>query len=428
MNRIAQESSEARYLDNFAKLTNVITEHVQKKHLLPHKMPCWVWPEGQQLPLGDFGQWLHRLYGPRGWLARFFPFRPTLMLGLVFSAFFVVGYPHLIAFVSSTPIFSIQLSPRAVGLLLLLLAFLLLSVLVPVLTAIGVYWILIELISNRHLTLRLRVTALLIVLIYAGTYAGVWCAQDSIPPSDASIDSGGTHIEQTVHVIRQAPAYRAISAILFIVPCFTCFALMVVGGTAVAAWCVGSAFHWFYSLHILHPVERIKDFLSTPLSLNEGEQQTLLQLETTQIDALYNWSVCRRQAVQNRLLPTTMLLAFLGLLANTSLGESAVQSALTILCDYFSDIGSLSWLVGSWRLLPLVAITLLPGIPVLLLMNEAFTMDFVAQACLLARHVKLSREDESATQDRGQKPVGLLGAIGQWLFGLDRFIQRRRRE
>ena len=168
------------------------------------------------------------------------------------------------------------------------------------------------------------------------------------------------------------------------------------------------------------PVEFIGKLLLTPLTLSqEDEPQTLLELEEPYTNALYDWALCRRQIVQNRLVPTTLLLAFLGVLANTSLGESAIQAVTNVVRDFFQPSTGLNRFIVYWKLVLLMAVIVVPVVFIVLLLNEAFVMDYIAQACVLARHAKLSSQqttiqDEDSASHPAKKSPRLLRWLRRW--------------
>ncbi len=414
-----KQSYETAYLDNFAKLTTAIDELVQTEYLLPYKMPHWGWPEEQPLPLGRVGKWLHWLSARQDEFVFLFPTKFMLTFGLLISLILEGIYPdvlssllYILSILSGVPIYS--LSWQAIGALLLICVFLFFGFLLPLFSAVGAYWTLFELMSNRLLTRRLR----LVVMLIALAIIGLWLADGGVRLSNAmEMDYGGTEIQQTALAIQQNPTYLIFSAFLFYIPALSHGSLWLTRLVVAIAITISTAFHWFFSFHRMHSVKTLNKFLSTPLSIDEEKPQTLLQLKIQQIDALYEWSLCRRDAVQNKLVPTTIFLAFLGLLANTSLGESAIQVVMDTLRDYFQTIGSLIWIINYLRFTLLMAIIVLPVRIIFDLLNEAFTMDFITQACIVARHAKISNVVETDTPHHQEKSPGLFSRVKRWLTG-----------
>jgi len=94
-----------------------------------------------------------------------------------------------------------------------------------------------------------------------------------------------------------------------------------------------------------------------------------------------------------------------------------VRTAADILRDYFQSSGGLSWLVAFGRFGLLMAVIVLPAGLIARLLSEAFVMDYIAQACVLARHVRAVSPATSTTDRRASASPGLLSRLKQWLVG-----------
>jgi hypothetical protein len=110
----------------------------------------------------------------------------------------------------------------------------------------------------------------------------------------------------------------------------------------------------------------------------------LLRLSEVELQAVYRWATARQTIVQNRLLPTTLFLGILGLLANTKLVSVPIDAAL----QQFRTLKEWTFLVWLTMyvviILSIVAIGLLIK-PLVVLLNEAFVADFLVEACILAQ-------------------------------------------
>jgi hypothetical protein len=282
-------------------------------------------------------------------------------------------------------------SPKVIALLLLLFGFSLILLLLPAFGVIGSYWSLFELMSNRDLSRRIRVLTLAIVI----ALNGVWLIAGLPLVKRASSSFEDASIAEQVAATRQSATYLVIAAVFFIFPAISHGALWLIRGTVTFAIYTASAIRWVFRLHGLESAEALLEFLSTPLPLTEdSEQKNLLELERADIEALRDWALSRREVVQNRLVPITLLLAVLGLVANTSYGESAVRTAVNILQNYIQAPTQTTFIRFG-----LLAIIIMPPIVFLVeLLNEAFVMDYIAQACVLAHHAKLSVQESFCQQ------------------------------
>jgi len=275
-----------------------------------------------------------------------------------------------------------------VGLLLLLL--------IPLVSAIGAYWSFYELVANRRLSRRLKFIVALIIVFFVGVWVSTGApllSTRALGCGDVNykeLDHEGFQVSQRAYAIQQSLGYLVVSAFLFYIPTIIFWGIWVVKWAAELVIFSISALHWLFRFNIARSVEDTGEFLSTPLSLNGEGARTLLDLETTEINALHDWTLCRRQALRDRLWLTTLSLAFLGVLAGTSLGESAMAAVINILHQYFLSVDSFRQLAAFYQLMLLAGLIILPLILIGWLLSEVFTMDFIGQACVLARHVKES--------------------------------------
>jgi hypothetical protein len=267
--------------------------------------------------------------------------------------------------------------------------------------------------ANQRVFWLLRVTILITVLVFFVAWLGTGQTLVS-----SVMDYSGDALLETADVIQESLGYRIIATAVGLFPMASCYVLLYIRMVSSSVFFVVAAGHWFLHFHSLQSAATMSEFLTSPLPIGEQTELTLLDLNEAEFDALLDWSLCRREAVQNRLLPTTLILAFLGVLANTSLGESVGQLALSITRDYFRDVGSLRWLVTSWRFFLLLIVIGAPAAVLFTLLNAAFTMDFVAQASLLARYARTSTMTRTDELNRSTGRTGCLVGLGQWLFGV----------
>ena len=139
-----------------------------------------------------------------------------------------------------------------------------------------------------------------------------------------------------------------------------------------------SGLRWLFRFHTLESPESLTDFLLQPIIPGKaGEALFLLNLSQTEIQALGEWAKCRRELVQSRLLPTTLLLAFVGLLANTSLADSAVYRFGDLLEIIVHPTGFWPWLGAYFVLLMILGSGWLLVQALINLANESFVMDYL---------------------------------------------------
>jgi len=451
MNTKTEQSPENAYLTRLSRLVATVSEHIITENLLPKtpQWPQWVLPEEQRR--GTVRRWLHRIYSAQDdWIISLPPVRFSLFLGLILSLvmepFWPAAYPLVSYVLSFAPW---HWNCKVIGVLLFLVLLLALTLFVPVVSAVGAYWTLFALMINQRL--KLIVKLLVISLIAIGIV--IWLTIGGAGrPSDmwqqtTGLSGVALHLQQAIISIQTSSVYRLVSVFLFFIPAISYSVLGVIRQVLVFMLSAALMRKWLFRLQTTEPVNALTKLLSTPLPLIDGGgSRTLLELEKADIDALYDIALCRRRVIQNRLLPTTLMLAFLAILANTSLGESAVKTAIAILKD-FSSLGELAvktaialltiaitknypgdpWLILNQFIIALaeviflVFLVLLPVVFIGSLLTEAFIMDYITQACVWARHAKLyshrlSDQEQVLANRQTPKAHGLLGRLRSWFF------------
>jgi len=169
-----------------------------------------------------------------------------------------------------------------------------------------------------------------------------------------------------------------------------------------------STIRWLLRFHKLESPETLMDFLNQPISLDEmGSTFSLLKLNQDELQALSAWAECRRDLVQSRLLPTTLLLTFLGLLANTSLADSAVLRFGDLVNTVLRPPDFWSWLGAYLVVLVVISSGALLTKVLVGLANESFVMDYIAQACVLAKSAKKQTKRQQAEEMSQEEKIEL---------------------
>lgn len=230
-----------------------------------------------------------------------------------------------------------------------------------------------------------------------------------------------TYVEQATIAIQGSSTYLVLSAFLFIIPALSHSALWLI--RIIEMNVVGAALviRWLFRSQTVESVDALSTLLSTPLPLIvKSEPIKLLDLGKEDLDALYDLAHCRRQVIQDRLIPTTLVLAFLGLLANTSLGESAVSAVISVVQNYFkASPGTIDHFIFLGQIFALMMIIGFPVGLVVVLITEALVMDYIIQSCVLAKHVKLYSQrllvqDQASASRQLQKSCKLFGWLKSW--------------
>lgn len=171
---------------------------------------------------------------------------------------------------------------------------------------------------------------------------------------------------------------------------------------------------WLLLYHALDSTEDLEKLLAEPLNVPEnGSAARILDLDRMYVDALQEWAMLRRQLIQDKLIPTTLVLAVLGILANTSLGDWAFN-----------------WFVGAFRgnldagavIIRLVILGLaivLPARTIGILLSEAYATGVIAQACLLIQRARTEEPDSSSSRVEDDT---VTPALPGWLVRIKRMF------
>lgn len=397
---------EIEHLDRITHVIATVSNTVRVRNLSAFQEPHWML-EIDEVP-GRIGDWLHKLYGGRGFLRIFWLFLVLLILPLVISI--ESSYAALLAVWGSGGAASPLNEMRIVMTLLV-------AIITPLILAIavGAYWSLYEIVVNRHLSWPLKALAVGLALMLAM----LCCWFGFSFPTGISLNN--LAVDQIIIETRQFVGYRIVTAIFVYVPPAILLARWGLQGLTALGIGFLSVVRWVGRFHRLESTDALRQFLSEPLSLKTaGASSTLLELDRREIQALRDWATCRREVIQSRLLPTTLLLGVLGILVDIPqvgryLGSIIERAqALGSAMDLWSLLGS-SFVFA-------IAILLFFGLSKLLidLLDEAFVTDYIAQACVLAQHVKIAEEEQRQLQttsaSQTDRPLGFVDCLMRWLL------------
>lgn len=364
-----QQPSRGTCLETLSHLFSVVSDHVRTEELSPIRGPQWTMSR-EEIP-GKVGKRLHRLYASEHVES---VSRIALVLTLLLSL-------ELDSLLPSMYISLAEAAGKGVGKLLVALILLSPLVLTPVYSAIGAYWTLFELAINKRLSRRTKTITLAVI----GTLIVSWFVLDS----PRIWDLWPSH-EPLLDAARPNMVYYLIAVVLIYVPALSYAGYLLPRVSTAYAGLFASLFRWVFRFQAVERVDQLKEFLSTPLPLRmDGTEEQLLELEPLHIDALQDWAACRRRVAQDRLVPTTLILAFFGLLADTSLGDHAVGFAIEIVRNALKPALNVEWFMWYLLFLLLLMALIIPAALLVFLLTESLVMDYIAQACVLARHSRM---------------------------------------
>ena len=370
-------------LDQFEVLAAELVNQIRSKYLAGISKPDWTQSEdhfSRGLP-----KYLHKRFRlhPRlagTGLASFYPASILLTLAVPFSLVLEPMYPMLFWVAQRPGAFRVSIERIP-----FFLAFLLMVVIVPY-VPIGAYWTAIQTLSNRKVLKPLRFVAIGAMIAALGT----WIALGSRllwTPDIAADFADSPRFAAYYFLVRDSLLYRILVAIFVYVPAI-CFSVVWMLRLFIDVLVdLASAIRWVVKVQVMQSMNAVKDLaLARFLS---GGSEALVDLSLEQITALHDWSLVRRQIIQNRLIPSTILLAFIGALANTSLGETAISLVGTVLREYFQSEGFVESMLAYGRFLGLGMLIVFPIHLIAELITQSYIMDLLVESSLLARSAKL---------------------------------------
>ena len=395
--------TEVVHLQHISDLISTVSAHVRKECLSGVEEPKWVLSK-DQVP-GRLGKWLHRCYFTlRDWrLAWLMSILIAIPLFAVIKDTFASIYLFFTSYtLPGTHVFVTLLAIPLVPLAMY--------------NAAGAYWAIFEIAKTRELTWKLKLMVGGVVLLFNVLWFGLklYLLPGISFPEPA--------LDQALAVLRTTTGYRIGMAILVDVPLMSALALWTSKEWWLLSIKLWSALRWLVRFHYLESPGALQEFLLTPLLLKGGEEpRTLLQLSKEEIKALSSWATCRRDVIQSRLLPTTLLLTFLGLLANTQLANDFVASVVNHLNNLYQHSDSLPRDgLGSYVIVVGIGLAVYAVVKFLVeLFTESFVADYIIEACVLAQHAGIAKNKSLMQQKEGTgEQAGKSRGFIKWLKDL----------
>lgn len=170
---------------------------------------------------------------------------------------------------------------------------------------------------------------------------------------------------------------------------------------------LGRLIQWLFLVQASTPKTVLLEFLYTPLLLfNSKKPERFLSIENKHLQIIKSWVGIEREIIQMKLIPATLGVAVLGIIASTIIGESLVQVVKETIIEMISltptdsQAGVLVAIISETKIIPLaklIIIGIVFGIlvlPTTVLLNRSTVLAFIAEACVLTESVKLIQNNE----------------------------------
>lgn len=389
--------------DTLAKLSRAIdnlTEHVGQKYFPSFKLPDWELPEA--ILTSKFTKKFHQLFSlsnrfPQ--LNMFLPASVAVTISLFISYFIHWLYPLVFYYGHLMILDQIHLPFWKTTVFVIFVS---LFIFATIFSASGIYWQVYEIAINKKISpiikivLSLSIALFVYFFIFEKKVYQLINIYSHMEILETGLKEFLINLSHSTWVLLMSLAFIYIPLILF-------FAFFLAKMVITAFVLTGRFLQWYFLIQITQPQQRFDKFLTTPLPLfDEGNPKTFLEIENSIIIAIKNWVDSRRKTIQNRLIPASLGVAFLGILASTSAGENMLGLISKVFSDYFSTMssflqagGAASWLISFIKLLGLMAIIILLVGPLSLLLYESVILDFISEACALAESIKIIQNQES---------------------------------
>jgi hypothetical protein len=410
-----------KVLRNFSGTIETIKEYVGNKYFPSFSIQKWELPETTFN--SKITKALHRLFSFSKRLQEFYMFFPTniiVLISLVISFTFHWLFPFFFYIIRLIVSGQFHLSFARTAILLLVL----LSPLASILSATGVYWTVYEIAINKAISPRVKIILALFIAFYIYFFIFDRKIYQTMSLS-SRMEWGDIGLEKFLITITNNPSVLLLAFILVYIPFTLFFAIFISKALILGISFVGCLLQWYFWAQITQPHARLNEFLTTPLVFFDKESpKTFLEIESFQINAINNWINVRRQIIQNRLIPASLVFTFLGILASTSVGENALKLISKIITEFFSATTNLgitggyeAWMISSGKYALLIIIIAIFVGPLSLLFHESVLLDFISEACAVAKSVKIIEDaNESSSIPSKKSKSNWLVNVLSWLF------------
>lgn len=221
------------------------------------------------------------------------------------------------------------------------------------------------------------------------------------------------------HLLRdRAALIRFVVLYVFLlIPFGTLWYMLATDMIVFGFWLLRVALKYLRSAHTPVSLEAIEQLIKKPIPSGEGgrKEWRLTQLENDELDTLRKWAVANREGTDKRLLPTALLFAFLGILADATASSDSVSRVL-------------DWMRSSMFPTPnhtppplvagrLMAASLILGViliflyMLLLLCRNLVIQSTIIEACILAEHLRKQRQTDPELGRRRRLWTRLLSSL-----------------
>lgn len=353
------------------------------------------------------------------WVRRLHRFYTFLDFGSPFPLSLILTLAVMISFSLETVLLASILKVQQVGFppwfinkVFLGLLFILFAIIVLI-SVFGTYWSFYEILVNYRLVWKIKASVVLATAIGIA----IWLFFGA-PLYWQGWKTESSSLYAVLATFNPGIAYYIVAAIFFYIPIIHLTSLFLIKTTLGVVDIGKTTIRWFFKFQSVIPMKDLEVFLNTPIdSSREDLALPFWKLHETHLILLKDWAESRRVSIQNKLIPFTLLIATLGLLMNTFIGDRIVTSVGETIKNYFgyplndtlNNPSPLEWMIFFIT----IFLIFLPFAIVINLLRESFSADFLHEACILAlNYQKLHHK----TDENGSKEP-LLTQLIRKIFG-----------
>jgi hypothetical protein len=183
---------------------------------------------------------------------------------------------------------------------------------------------------------------------------------------------------------------------VLVIPAFTLYYMTAFNLVFMVGWFIKTVFLYIWSYHAPRPMKQIRQLITDKFFNQDSEKPiSLLDLPINQICSLRQWADANREGTEKRTLPTFLILALLGLFANTALFSTTIKNFGNAIIQYLKFFGavpstfklSLSNFVLISLVLPIFAALLILVLRAFLsLFRNLVAQNLIIESCIVAEY------------------------------------------
>ena len=200
------------------------------------------------------------------------------------------------------------------------------------------------------------------------------------------------------NLLGDALAYEVFSTIFIYIPALTYGGIWLTKTIIWLGLSIWNIFHWILHFQKLQSPTDMVDFANGQI-ISKKLGKTCMDLSELEVSTIRSWATSRKEVIQNKFFPITMLISILALFG-TNLGNDFVTLVSNALVEYFSSSnGGFFLFLTSWGKLVFVSfIVAVPLAIIVTLFEESFVADFIEGICIFVEHERKQEQKEKDTK------------------------------